>query len=419
MTVVPSLSAHAAIVACAHDLVARVDDVAVQLSEQLAGSVPEFFDDDDLIRDVEASAYGNVAAMLSVFRAEAAAEQVPIRPEVIAFASTVARRQLPLESLIQSYRVGQTLFSRLWMDVLAERLTDQQVFIEALHRSFDELNVYLDRVVAQLVSDYERERDRWILGEAARRTALVERLLRGDRIPVDHAGRQLEHDLHSPQTALIAWMPPHGEVDLQLNALGRCLGSLISAAGANRMLLLPAGTSAMWAWIAGELDMDRLSESADKLPHSEVLIAVGQTIHGEDAFRISHEQALRARRVATRMPTPRRLTLHADVAVVALLAGDEEEARRYVGRALGELAARTPAAEQLRETLWVFLQEGGNTRRASERLFMHRNTVLYRLQRIEALLGHPLDERRLELQVALLLTTTFGDDMLPAGPSYT
>ncbi len=419
MTVVPSLSAHAAIVACAHDLVARVDDVAVQLSEQLAGSVPEFFDDDDLIRDVEASAYGNVTAMLSVFRAEAVAEQVPIRPEVIAFASTVARRQLPLESLIQSYRVGQTLFSRLWMDVLAERLTDQQVFIEALHRSFDELNVYLDRVVAQLVSDYERERDRWVLGEAARRTALVERLLRGDRIPVDHASRQLEHDLRSPQTALIAWMPPHGEVDLQLNALGRCLGSLISAAGVNRMLLLPAGTSAMWAWIAGQLDMDRLSESADKLPDSEVLIAVGQTIHGEDAFRISHEQALRARRVATRMPTPRRLTLHADVAVVALLARDEEEARRYVWRALGELAARTPAAEQLRETLWVFLQEGGNTRRASERLFMHRNTVLYRLQRIEALLGHPLDERRLELEVALLLTTTFGDDMLPAGPGYT
>lgn len=180
-------TAEDAIVACAQDLAARADEVAVALSERLAGSVPEFFDDDDLIREVEASAYGNVAAMLSVFRAETVAEQVPIRPEVTAFASTVARRQLPLESLIQSYRVGQTLFSRLWMDVLAQRLTEQQVFIEALHRSFDELNVYLDRVVAQLVSDYERERDRWVLGEAARRTAVVERLLRGDRIPVEHA----------------------------------------------------------------------------------------------------------------------------------------------------------------------------------------------------------------------------------------
>ncbi|WP_396902077.1 PucR family transcriptional regulator [Mycolicibacterium sp.] len=409
---VSQLTANDAIVVCAQDMLTRVDDVAVVLAEQLAGSVPEFFEDDDLVREVEASAYGNVAAMLSVFRAEAAAEQVPIRPEVTAFASTVARRQLPLELLIQSYRVGQTLFSRLWMDALAERLADQAVFIDALHRSFDELNVYLDRVVAQLVSDYERERDRWLLGESARRTALVERMLRGDRIPVDHASRQLDHDLRAPQTALVAWMPTHGEVDQQLTSLETCLTAIVSAAGAAQMLMLPAGTCAMWAWIAGTPDTGKLAESAAKLPDSEVLIAVGQTTSGDDAFRISHEQAQRARRVASRMPAPRRLTLHADVATVALLAGDEEEARRYVARALGELATRTAAAEQLRATLWVFLQEGGNTRRASERLYMHRNTVLYRLQRAEAILGHPLDERRLELEVALLLTMTFGDDML-------
>jgi DNA-binding PucR family transcriptional regulator len=303
--------------------------------------------------------------------------------------------------------------------VLAERLTDQAVFIEALHQSFDELNVYLDRVVAQLVSDYERERDRWLLGEAARRTALVERLLRGDRIPVDHASRQLDHDLRAPQTALVARMPSHGEVDLQLTALESRLTAVAAMAGAPRMLMLPAGTCAMWAWIAGEPGADQLAECAAKLTDSDVLIAAGQTAHGFDAFRVSHEQALRARRVASRMPAPPPLTMHANVATVALLAGDEEEARRFVSRTLGELAARTAAAEQLRETLWIFLQEGGNTRRASERLFMHRNTVLYRLQRIEALLGHPLDKRRLDLEMALLLTTTFGDDMLPADPHYT
>jgi hypothetical protein len=408
------LSASEAIVTCAHDLGARVDDVSVQLAEQLAGSVPEFFEDDDLVREAEASAYGNVAAMLSVFRGETVAEQVPIRSEVTAFASTVARRQLPLESLIQSYRVGQTLFSRLWMDVLAERLTEQDVFIEALHRSFDELNVYLDRVVAQMVSDYERERDRWVLSEAARRTALVERLLRGDRIPVEHAGRQLDHDLRAPQTALVAWMPSHGEVDQQLRTLESHLRAVAVAAGIGPMLILPAGTAAMWAWIAGEPDTERIAECASRLPDSDVLIAAGQTVHGDEAFRISHEQAQRARRVAARMPAPPRLTLHADVATVALVAGDDEEARRFVSRTLGELAARTAAAEQLRETLWVFLQEGGNTRRAAERLFMHRNTVLYRVQRIEALLGYPLDRRRLDLEVALLLTTTFGHEMLPA-----
>lgn len=411
--VVNRLTANEAIIVCADDLLARLDDVTVQLSKQLAGSVPEFFEDEDLIREVEASAYGNVAAMLSVFRAESAAEDVPIRGEVTAFASTVARRQLPLESLIQAYRVGQTLFSRLWMDVLAEQITDQEVFIEALHRSFDELNTYLDRVVAQLVADYERERERWLRGEAARRSALVGRLLRGDRIPIDHASRQLDHDLRAPQTALVAWTASHGEVEQQLAALETSLASIASAIGVSRMLTLPAGTCTMWAWIAGDLDTDRLSDCTGTPSSPEVLIAAGQTAHGDDAFRISHEQALRARQVASHMPSPAQVTLHTDVATVALLAGDYEEARRFVARTLGNLASRTATAAQLRETLRVFLQEGANTRRASERLYMHRNTVLYRLRRVEELIGFPLEKRRLDVEVALLFLDTFGDEMLP------
>ncbi|MEB3020862.1 PucR family transcriptional regulator [[Mycobacterium] crassicus] len=415
---VDRLTANEAIVVCAQDLLARLDDVTVHLSKQLAGSVPEFFEDEDLVREVEASAYGNVASMLSVFRAENSAEDVPIRAEVTAFATAVARRQIPLESLIQAYRVGQTLFSRLWMDALAGHIADQDVFIAALHRSFDELNIYLDRVVAQLVGDYERERERWLRGEAARRTALVGRLLRGDRIPIDHASRQLDHDLRAPQTALVAWTASHGEVDLQLAALETRLNSIASAAGVARMLMLPAGTCTMWAWIAGNFDAEQLSDGDANRGGPEVLVAAGQTIHGDDAFRISHEQALRARHVASHMTSPAPLTLHADVATVALLANDYDEARRFVSRTLGNLAYRTTVAAQLRETLRVFLQEGGNTRQASERLFMHRNTVLYRLRRAEELIGVPLAKRRLAVEVALLFIDTFGDEMLPPASPF-
>lgn len=413
ISVVDRLPANEAIIVCAQDLLARLDDVTVQLSKQLAGSVPEFFEDEDLVREVEASAYGNVAAMLSVFRTENTAEDVPIRAEVTAFASAVARRQIPLESLIQAYRVGQTLFSRLWMDVLAEHISDQLVFIEALHRSFDELNIYLDRVVAQLVGDYERERERWLRGEAARRAALVGRLLRGDRIPIDHASRQLDHDLRAPQTALVAWTASHGEVERQLAALETRLAAVASGAGVSRMLMLPAGTCTMWAWIAGDIDAEKLADAGGKPDNPEVLVAAGQTIHGDDAFRVSHEQALRARHVASHMTSPPPLTLHADVATVALLANDYDEARRFVSRTLGNLACRNAVAAQLRETLRVFLQEGGNTRQASERLFMHRNTVLYRLRRAEELIGVPLDKRRLAVELALLFVEMFGDDMLP------
>jgi DNA-binding PucR family transcriptional regulator len=40
--------------------------------------------------------------------------------------------------------------------------------------------------------------------------------------------------------------------------------------------------------------------------------------------------------------------------------------------------------------------------------------VLYRLRRAEPLVGHPLDERRLELELALRLLTALGASTLAA-----
>ena len=52
---------------------------------------------------------------------------------------------------------------------------------------------------------------------------------------------------------------------------------------------------------------------------------------------------------------------------------------------------------QLMETLHVFLQQGGNMMQTSKTLFIHRNTLQYRLERIEAITGRNVNahaERR-------------------------
>ena len=43
---------------------------------------------------------------------------------------------------------------------------------------------------------------------------------------------------------------------------------------------------------------------------------------------------------------------------------------------------------------------------------MHRNTVVYRLKRVEELLGRPLSENDLELRCALLLAESLGTAVL-------
>jgi DNA-binding PucR family transcriptional regulator len=71
--------------------------------------------------------------------------------------------------------------------------------------------------------------------------------------------------------------------------------------------------------------------------------------------------------------------------------------------------------ERLRETAYVFIEAGSNARLAADRLFAHKNTVLYRLRRAETMRGRPLDQRHFELEVALRLVRTLGDWALPPG----
>lgn len=72
-------------------------------------------------------------------------------------------------------------------------------------------------------------------------------------------------------------------------------------------------------------------------------------------------------------------------------------------RELAGLVSADDASARLIATLRIFLDEGASHNRASKRLGIHENTVRYRIKQAEALLGRSVEERTLELQVALAL----------------
>jgi DNA-binding PucR family transcriptional regulator len=51
----------------------------------------------------------------------------------------------------------------------------------------------------------------------------------------------------------------------------------------------------------------------------------------------------------------------------------------------------------------VYLDERLSPARTARRLGIHQNTVNYRVKRAEELLGRPLEDRRIELEIALRL----------------
>ena len=103
---------------------------------------------------------------------------------------------------------------------------------------------------------------------------------------------------------------------------------------------------------------------------------------------------------------PGQLTRLQDLGVYRLLLAlqQDQELRAFHDEMLGTLVAydRQKHAE-LVATLESYVAAGNSPSETAARLHLHRNTVLYRLRRIRALLGRDPDdpEERLGLQLAL------------------
>jgi DNA-binding PucR family transcriptional regulator len=111
-------------------------------------------------------------------------------------------------------------------------------------------------------------------------------------------------------------------------------------------------------------------------------------------------------------PTRGPVTGYPRVELVSLLAADLPRARTFVARQLGSLASPAEPAERLRDTVLAFLVAGGSATRAAKELYVHQNTVAYRVKRAEELLSRRVTERPIELICALTLAVILGPAVL-------
>jgi DNA-binding PucR family transcriptional regulator len=103
---------------------------------------------------------------------------------------------------------------------------------------------------------------------------------------------------------------------------------------------------------------------------------------------------------------------YADVELVSLLASDLPRARAFVAAQLGPLASAAEPVARLRETVLAFLSSGGSATRVAKELYVHQNTVAYRVKRAEEILGRKVNERPTELICALTLGAVLGPAVL-------
>ena len=94
-------------------------------------------------------------------------------------------------------------------------------------------------------------------------------------------------------------------------------------------------------------------------------------------------------------------------------AGQRPRSRRRLGRR-GARTARVLHRERrtIRETLRVFLRAGSSFKAAAEELHLHSNSVKYRVHRAIERRGRPINDGRLDIEIALLLCHWYGNAVL-------
>jgi DNA-binding PucR family transcriptional regulator len=341
-------------------------------------------------------------------------EPVPanLSPAVVDIARDIVRRGVDDTTTLNTYRIGQNVAWRAWMERAFGLTDDPDELRELLDVTARSIFSFVDETVEGIQDLIDREREQLVRGTHAERLETVNLILEGAPITVARASARLRYELSARHGAAVVWS------DAALRdaegSLERAADALARAAGARRPFTVAASARSLWVWWAGseaapDLDAVR-AHLAEAAPH--VRVALGTTAQGMEGFRRSHLDALATQRLMHRMPGDLRVASYEDVQLVALTTADDEGTADFVTRTLGALATASP---ELRETLRVYLREGSSASRAARALFTHRNTVLNRLARARELLPAPLDGRGLQVGLALEIVHWLGTRAVAAG----
>ena len=393
-------SAEATVRTLAEEWTRDLDAVAGRVFAELRAAIPLLEDDEELRMLTLASCISNVESLLTMLRLGIPASAVEAPVGGIEHAKAMSQRGHEVDATLHFYRVGVASLLREWNAALAERIDEKQELLAALQQSIAFSLEYIDVVSSKVSAAHLAERERLQRAVSLLRADTVERILSGRRVDAAAAERTLGHSLAGRQLGFVCWTegdPEHLEAGL----------AAVARLAETRPLTIQEGPRAVLGWLvpgrSAERDWRALErELADAAP--AVLTAVGEIAYGIEGFRESHRQAVAARAVAQlATAAPPALLRYRDWALLSLLTRDPDEARAFVARELSELGTRDRSAADLRRTLLEVVRPRGGPAVAARVLGVHRNTVIQRIRRAEALRGAALDVRPAELYTALLL----------------
>jgi PucR-like helix-turn-helix protein/diguanylate cyclase with GGDEF domain len=308
-----------------------------------------------------------------------------------------AEQRMPLDDVLRSFRLGGRL---VWESLIDQAHVDNSVDTDGLLDVATRVWEVVDTTSAQVAAAYHSTESNLVRTDEQRRAALWEGLLHGrakDLAFAYEASRIIGIPVEGPCAAVVADIGPATQWERRLAA--DRIGSAWQVRANTLVGLLTLRQPTVDTAVAALRDV------------LDVPAGVSLVVRGLAEVDVAYRQAMLARRT---LPAGRN-----DIAVLAerlpeaLLLSAPELAEQLVHRWLGDLLA-VPAAERrlLLGTLQIWVATGGSIRHTAEAACCHRNTVINRLQRMQAITGHDFADPACQVELALALRAS----ALLAGP---
>lgn len=378
----------------------RTETIVDKTVDTVAAEVPELVGPDPRLKELLTESIranlGNFAAVVA-YRVPSQAQFVP--PAAIEHARLLAQRGISANSLLLGHQVIERSLTGPVIDAAGAFVEDRDELMRTIEAVLGALFTQSNAASHAAMRTHAEARDAWLRGRGAGLSKRLDAVL--DRVVTDvrTAERTLNYVVSGKHIAFIAWLDDP-ERPLDMSEAERRVAAMRGVRGA---LLVPRDERTLYGWlhVSSSEHMDEWMGGLRDLPLAR--FAFGELGEGLEGFRLSHMQARSAGAVVatSRKREDPIIVRFRDVAVLSFLVDRPTESRGWAESVLGDLAESREGLGQLRQTLLVFLEEGENAIATGERLYIHRNTVRYRVDHARSLLPEALAGRRLEVNLAL------------------
>lgn len=395
----------------------REPEIVRAMAELLAHEIDELDDDPVLVELLESSVHGNISTIIHVLANDIPIDHLQPTTAAVEYALRLAQRDVPSNSLVRAYHMGQNDMMRLCFDEVQKLNLGPPLDLAVLKHISDVVYSYIDWITLFVFDAYEDERRRWIGARGNVHSTAIHTLLAATDDATETFERETSYVLgNKNHLALILWSTgPDAAVTLNsLDTVARKIASTLRSDGTPIVTAIDRRT--MWAWLpfsTRTLVLDTAELARTLALDSFTRVAVGLPAQGLYGFRRTHEQAHAAYSVATVPGTPTRPIVgfgDRGVAVVSLLAQNLDSTRAWVWEVLGNLAEDSDNAAMLRTTLSTYFATGESHLHTAQRMNLHRNTVKYRINK--ALVPHTANRDKLDLALALQVCEFLGASVL-------